>query len=131
MNVTSFNHGRIRGRGRGKNQFRYPTNQYNHNNKNISHHQKWIKKDEAQGKEKGGIKKRPIENICHRCSMQGHWSRTCRMSKHLVDLYQESLKSKGKNIETNFITDDFNNFSNSLEDITHLDVDDFLVYPEN
>ena len=35
--------------------------------------------------------------------MKGHWSRTCRMTKHLVDLYQASVKGKGKQIETNFI----------------------------
>ena len=35
--------------------------------------------------------------------MTGHWSRTCRMAKHLVDLYQVSIKDKGKNIEVNFL----------------------------
>ena len=35
--------------------------------------------------------------------MEGHWSRTCRTPKHLVDLYQASIKEKGKGIETNFV----------------------------
>ena len=35
--------------------------------------------------------------------MKGHWSRTCRTTKHLVDLYQASMKGKDKQIETNFI----------------------------
>ena len=34
--------------------------------------------------------------------MEGHWSRTCRTTKHLVDLYQASLKDKGKMVKTNF-----------------------------
>ena len=35
--------------------------------------------------------------------MKGHWSRTNRTAKHLVDLYQASMKGKDKHIETNFI----------------------------
>ena len=34
--------------------------------------------------------------------MKGHWSRTYRTPKYLVDLYQESIKEKGKEIEMNF-----------------------------
>ena len=34
------------------------------------------------------------QDTCYRCGMEGHWSRTCRMTKHLVDLYQASLKEK-------------------------------------
>ena len=40
--------------------------------------------------------------MCFRCGMRGHRSRTCRTPKHLVNLYQASLKGKGKTIETNF-----------------------------
>ena len=42
------------------------------------------------------------ENNCHRCGMKGHWARTYRTPKHLVDLYQASTKEKGKEIEMNF-----------------------------
>ena len=35
--------------------------------------------------------------------MKGYWSRTSRTAKHLVDLYQASIKGKNKQIETNFI----------------------------
>jgi hypothetical protein len=31
-----------------------------------------------------------------RCGMKGHWQHTCHMPKHLVDLYQASIKEKGK-----------------------------------
>ena len=42
------------------------------------------------------------ENNCHRCGMKGHWSRICRTPKHLVDLYQASIKEKGKAIKISF-----------------------------
>jgi hypothetical protein len=34
--------------------------------------------------------------------MKGHWSCTCCMPKHLVELYQASIKDKEKGIEMNF-----------------------------
>ena len=48
--------------------------------------------------------------------MEGHWSRTCRTAKHLVDLYQASLKEKGKKIESNGM------------DLSYFD-NDFLISP--
>ena len=53
--------------------------------------------------------------------MEGHWSRTCRPAKHLVDLYQTSLKEKEKKIEMKF-TD-----SNGI-DLSYFD-NDFLIGP--
>ena len=38
------------------------------------------------------------EETCYRCQMEGHWSRTYRTTKLLVDLYQVSLKDKGKRV---------------------------------
>ena len=35
--------------------------------------------------------------------MKGHWAHTCRTPIHLADLYQVSIKDKGKEIEMNFI----------------------------
>ena len=64
--------------------------------------------------------------------MKGHWQRTCHVPKHLVDLYQASIKEKGNGIEMNFA------YHSDLEDhmgysdipnkmhITHLDVSDFF-----
>ena len=64
--------------------------------------------------------------------MEGHWSRTCRTPKHLVDLYQASIKEKEKGIETNFANhndpeDSMNylHFPNGV-DMTHFDVSDFF-----
>ena len=52
--------------------------------------------------------------------MKGHWSWTCRTSKHFVNLYQASIKAKGKEVEMNFIDSD------GPIDLTHLDVSDFF-----
>ena len=65
--------------------------------------------------------------------MKGHWSRTCRTPKHLVDLYQASTKGKENGIEMNFA--DHSNPEDSQvfldtqngEGNTHLDVSDFFV----
>ncbi|CAL9019214.1 unnamed protein product, partial [Prunus brigantina] len=68
------------------------------------------------------------DEACYKYGMKGHWSRTCRTMKHLVNLYQASIKGKGKEKETNFI-----NFSNIFYDftepmdITHLDALDFFA----
>ena len=56
--------------------------------------------------------------------MKGHWSHACRTLKHLVDLYQASIKAKGKEVEMNFINSDV------LVDLTHLDVPDFFENPK-
>ena len=75
---------------------------------------------------------RNSEGACHRCGGNGHWARTCRTPKHLVDLYQASLKEKG--VETNFldqakpmdIPDPVSDLSGQLN-TTHLDVSDFIM----
>ncbi|PIN11024.1 hypothetical protein CDL12_16378 [Handroanthus impetiginosus] len=125
--------GRGHGHGRGRNNYHYRSgNNYN------SYHQKWINNDKKE-KDKGGQSNpsRDKENICYRCGMKGHYSRTCHTPKHLVKLYQDSIK--GKNTETNFTH--HNNNSNydveanfaykdddfkGLDDITHLDMVDFF-----
>ena len=97
----------------------------------------------------------PSRGNCHRCGMKGHWKNECRTSEHFVRLYQNSFKRKGNkngasssnarvelhltyendveagpsqkyddNIEANLAlkNDDFN----GLDDITHLEVEDFF-----
>ena len=60
--------------------------------------------------------------------MIDHWSCTCHLPKHFVDLYQASLKYKeGKNAETNFVQ---NYFSEDQLEMGHLDVADYLAYTE-
>ena len=50
--------------------------------------------------------------------MKGYWSRTCCTPKHLVDLYQTSIK--GKEVEINFIDSD------GQAVLTQLDVSNFF-----
>ena len=68
--------------------------------------------------------------------MKGHWSRTCHTTKHLVDLYQASMKGKYKQIETNFIdgkdtmdpADPFFD-DDGVVPLKHFDVSDFFEDP--
>ncbi|XP_021753769.1 uncharacterized protein LOC110719172 [Chenopodium quinoa] len=46
------------------------------------------------------------KDTCYRCGMTGHWGRTCRTAKHLVDLYQASVKGKEKNAEANYVNEE-------------------------
>ncbi|XP_070013364.1 uncharacterized protein [Nicotiana sylvestris] len=61
------------------------------------------------------------ETECYCCGGKGHWANICRVPRHLVELYQVSLKNKG--FEANFVSD--NDF-----DVTHLDVADFFERPD-
>ena len=45
------------------------------------------------------------KSTCNRYGMIGHWGRTCRIAKHLVDLYQTSQKTKKKRAEANFVNE--------------------------
>ena len=87
------------------------------------HHQKWnnTKVKQENGKCLQDKPSKNHENKCYKCGMKGHWSRTYRTPKHLVDLYQASIK--GKEVEMNFID------SNGQVDLTHLDVSDFFENP--
>ena len=87
------------------------------------HHRKWNNTEVKQENEKC-LQDKPLknhENKCYRCGMKGHWSRTCRMPKHLVDLYRTSIK--GNEVEMNFIDSD------GQMDLTYLDVSDFFENP--
>ncbi|XP_074355874.1 uncharacterized protein LOC141695534 [Apium graveolens] len=95
-------YGRNRGRGNLRGRFR---NQYHSSHLKWqrdgynSVHQKWQRevpnkrKVPQEGENRG---------ICHRCISEGHWQRTCRTPKHLVDLYESSKRNNGKRVETNF-----------------------------
>ncbi|CAN6716590.1 unnamed protein product [Malus baccata var. baccata] len=137
VNATSSggdNHKRGRGhkRGRWNRKGKNPGDQFHnqvprHNSgpsfKNVNRH---------KGKAHMNNAHMNSERACHRCGGNGHWVCTCRTSKHLVDLYQASLKEKG--VETNFldqakpmdILDPMCDLSGQL-DITHLDVSNFIV----
>ncbi|KAK4268714.1 hypothetical protein QN277_025328 [Acacia crassicarpa] len=69
-----------------------------------------------------------IENACYRCGGKGHWSRTCCTPRHLVNLYQESLKRSGKGprIEANHVDITENSEQKDI-DINYLESADFLA----
>ena len=43
------------------------------------------------------------DNVCSCCGMNGNWVCAFDMPKHFVDLYQASIKGKGKRIETHSV----------------------------
>ncbi|XP_048430859.1 uncharacterized protein LOC125472880 [Pyrus x bretschneideri] len=81
-----------------------------------------------KGKNHGG----QFHNQIPRCGGDGHWTRTYHTPKHLMDLYQASLKEKS--VKTNFldqarlmdIPDPMFDLSGQLN-TTHLNVSDFIV----
>lgn len=126
QNNTGRRNGYTRGRGRGRGHGRGDTRGRGYGQirvrgvsfKNSNSHQKWENKD--------GNKQ---ATECYRCGSKDHWARTCRTPKHLVDLYQKSVKQKGKNVETNMVYEggegDFD-----MVDAIHLDISDFLIDEE-
>ncbi|XP_026398935.1 uncharacterized protein LOC113294773 [Papaver somniferum] len=87
---------------------------------NYSHHQK--RKNNVFPKHKGKSSQshsKRHESVCHRCGSPGHWENVFRTARHLVDLYQASIKQKEKKTETNFAQYDI------PMDIAHLDISDF------
>jgi hypothetical protein len=121
VNATSFKENRGRGRGRGprrgrgrgrKNVWRREGHNFKSNDNNVGRYKK----------ENNSTSSKKFKSSCYKCDMINHWSRTCRTPKHLVELYQASIKKKRKEVETNFIE---NESSDLLMD-THLDVCDFF-----
>lgn len=129
--ATSYTRGNGRGykgngkRARGKKNFVYRNSQYK------PYHQEW--KSGAPHKELKPNKGKDLpdkqvknkEDVCYRCGVSGHWSRTCRTARHLVNLYQASLKRPAADIETNLIqTNDASTSS------PHIDFDFLTKSPE-
>ncbi|XP_019250917.1 PREDICTED: uncharacterized protein LOC109229823 [Nicotiana attenuata] len=124
VNETNFHQGK-RGRGRGPSHChgrgRGRNSNHGNNNapKNPPHHQQWKRKEQKHE----AVQAPNAKNACYRCGGKRYWSRTCRTPKHLVELYQASLKKTEKNVEANFISED------NL-DFMHLDVTDYFALPE-
>ncbi|KAH0696609.1 hypothetical protein KY289_014091 [Solanum tuberosum] len=129
-----------RERGRGSNRGSGRRINYNHDGRLAPKNDQQYKKN---GKKQEVIQKKNSKSVCHRCGGMGHWSRTCRSSKRLVQLYQASLKKSDNNPEANFISKDnvelVHKMDNSAEvnfisednvEPMHLDVADFFVFSE-
>ncbi|CAL9011670.1 unnamed protein product, partial [Prunus brigantina] len=67
-----------------------------------------------KGKEQTSHVTRNVEGAYHRCGAKGHRARTCRTPKHLVDLYQSSLKNR--KVETNYIDHPIENIASVRHD---------------
>ncbi|XP_015167582.1 uncharacterized protein [Solanum tuberosum] len=107
VNTTNFHQskrgkGRGRGRGRGRN--------FNHGDRialnNNLHHNRCKKKDEKHEV----VQRKNSDNKCYQCGRKGHCSCTCRTPRHLVELYQASLKEVKNNGEANFISEHYNKY---------------------
>ena len=133
VNVTAYQpHNQIQGRGRGRGRGRSRGHSCHFGNrsghsKNPSRHLKWERNEK---KDQGDSNTNSVDNVCYRCGMKGHWSRTCRTPKHFVDLYKKSLKRNEKMVETNFITE-CDTSDTQFDDFTNLDVVDFFIQPED
>ncbi|XP_073143907.1 uncharacterized protein [Henckelia pumila] len=118
VNANSTQNPHIR-RGHGRDHGQNKNYQQHDGKRQKTNHQQWKPNNEEEKRRN----MKEYEDKCFKCGTEGHWSCTCRTPKHLVDLYQNSIKGKGK-IEKNFADDD------GPIDITHLDVSDFFAQPD-
>ncbi|XP_023738351.1 uncharacterized protein LOC111886347 [Lactuca sativa] len=107
----NFGHGQ--GNNRGRSQKR---NNYQSSQRNNVHTQ-----DKAKVARHDTRTSQKYDGSCYKCGSTGHWSRTCRTPAHLFQLYQESIKGKGKkenlidNVEFTPLT--FDDLCNDMEDV--------------
>ncbi|XP_016578964.1 uncharacterized protein LOC107876588 [Capsicum annuum] len=86
---------------------------------NDPQHQQCKKK----GEDPQTVSRKNIENRCYRCEAKGHWSRIFHTPKHLVNIYQASLKKTDNDVEANFISED------NVKPMK-LDASDFFTIPK-
>ena len=105
--ILSRNYGCGRGHihGHGWNSQHYNNHSSNPFKRKDPFHLQKRNNGETKQENRESVYKKPFkapEETCYRCRMEGHWSRTFHTTKHLIDLYQASLKDKRKMVETNF-----------------------------
>ncbi|XP_021980569.1 uncharacterized protein LOC110876716 [Helianthus annuus] len=120
-NVANYQSGRGRGGGRGRDRGRGRSNTWRRESQNSK-----SSSGESSRQNTGRPPRGSQNNICYKCGMSNHWSRTCRTPKHLVEAYQQMMKETGKNIETNLIKNAPNLSSPTPLSDTHLDASDFI-----
>ncbi|CAN6713617.1 unnamed protein product [Malus baccata var. baccata] len=121
-----WTHLRIQDLKKGKNHSGQSHNQVPRQNLGLS----FKNGNRHKGKARMNNAPRNSDRACHRCDGDG--AHTCCTPKHLMDLYQASLKEKG--VETNFldqarpmdILNPVYDLSGQLN-TTHLDVSDFIM----
>ena len=118
LNVASSN-GRGHSLGNGQNNYLSWGGHIN----TTKNHKKWSNNISRQEKEQFQPSAN-YKNKCYKYGMKGHWSHTCYTTDHLVKLYQNSLKKKGKEKKEKKLID-----SDDAVNITHLNVLDFFEYP--
>jgi hypothetical protein len=140
VNVASHNHydggrGRGRGRGHGRSNDRGRGRSHGRGRNHIGNFKNSYSGQKRKNNEReyGGQSSKKNESICYRCGSKDHWARACRTPKHLIDLYQQSLKNKEKKIETHFALDDahedaYPDYGDM--DVTHLEIGDFFADPD-
>jgi gag-polypeptide of LTR copia-type/Zinc knuckle len=113
-----YNRGRGRGRGRGR---------YHGPNRGGSNSRPKGGRIEKNPRRETSGNNKHSENACYRCGGKGHWSRTCRTPRHLVDLYKESLKNNGKGLRTEVNHVDMaENSEYNDNDVNYMEAADFL-----
>ncbi|XP_074364027.1 uncharacterized protein LOC141704740 [Apium graveolens] len=82
-------YGRKRGhrnfRGRFQNYYNSSHMKWQRDGYNNYDHQKW---QHGVPNKRKAPQEEDYRDICLRCGAHGHWRRTCRIPKHLVDLYE-------------------------------------------
>ncbi|XP_026447239.1 uncharacterized protein LOC113347780 [Papaver somniferum] len=121
MNATESRSNAPKSRGKGHGRWLGPEKPNNKKKAdNNSYHRKG--KNNVFPKHKGESSRshsKRYESVCRHCGSPRHWANVCRTARHLVDLYQASIKQKEKKAETNFSQYDI------PMDIAHLDISDF------
>jgi hypothetical protein len=100
-NAISFkeNHGLGRGRGPSRGRGCGRNNVWRREDHNSKSNDNNVRRYE---KKKNSPSSKKSESSCHRCGMTNHWSHTYRTPKHVVELYQASIKKKGKRSRNKF-----------------------------
>ncbi|XP_021730989.1 uncharacterized protein LOC110697892 [Chenopodium quinoa] len=95
--------GYYNGRGRGRGNYRGRDRGRGRNN--FQRNSIFKNSEKQKGQSSGSHKHTHSrgKNTCYKYGMTGRWGRTCRLAKHLVDLYQTSVKGKEKNAEANYV----------------------------
>ena len=121
-NATSVKKNRHKGKGDPKAVPKAPPKppvNAQQNPKQFKKNKKGKGKGKGKGKETAGDEYGKQDQDCFRCGSHGHWSKNCRTSQHLVNLYQEYKKKNGH--EAHFVEGNEPTTNNAFEDTMKVD----------